>query len=69
MAEAQSVITDEMRKLIGVESEPWLHATSQIAKIEETSGRLGPMVIVTTETIYRRGNTIVAKLRGTGIRY
>ena len=155
MAEAQSVITDEMRKLIGVESEPWtvevektdvrmfarsvghtdpifydeteakqrgypsivappgylgtpifmpgrpqrgapqlnipyhrrlnggteieyfddicagavLNATSQIAKIEETSGRLGPMVIVTTETIYRRGNTIVAKLRGTGIRY
>ncbi|HEY8836399.1 MAG TPA: hypothetical protein VIO16_01710 [Dehalococcoidia bacterium] len=52
-----------------MESEPWLHATSQIAKIEETSGRLGPMVIVTTETIYRRGNTIVAKLRGTGIRY
>jgi hypothetical protein len=46
-----------------------LTATSHIAGIEETAGRLGPMVITTTETVYRRGDQVVAKLRGTGIRY
>lgn len=46
-----------------------LTATSHISEIEETAGRLGPMVIVTTETVYRRGEQVVAKARGTGIRY
>jgi N-terminal half of MaoC dehydratase len=46
-----------------------LTATSHISEIEETAGRLGPMVIVTTETVYRRGDQVVARLRGTGIRY
>lgn len=46
-----------------------LSATSKLTDLEETSGRLGPMLIVRTETIYRRGGQIVAVQRGTGIRY
>jgi hypothetical protein len=46
-----------------------LQATSRLADLEETSGRLGPMLIVRNETVYRRDGQIVAILRGTGIRY
>ncbi len=46
-----------------------LSATSKLTDLEETSGRLGPMLIVRTETIYRRDGTVVAIQRGTGIRY
>jgi hypothetical protein len=46
-----------------------LTATSKLAGLEETSGRLGPMLIVRTETTYRRDGKVVAILRGTGIRY
>ena len=46
-----------------------LSATSRLTELEETSGRLGPMLIVRTETVYRRDGTIVAIHRGTGIRY
>lgn len=46
-----------------------LTATSHIASIEETRGSIGPMLITTTETVYKRGDTVVAKSRGTGIRY
>lgn len=46
-----------------------LTGRSHIAGIEETTGRLGPMVIVTTETVYTRAGAVVAKTRGTGIRY
>jgi len=46
-----------------------LTASSKLTDLEETSGRLGPMLIVRTETIYRRDGTVVAVSRGTGIRY
>ncbi len=46
-----------------------LTATSKLTDLEETSGRLGPMLIVRTETIYHRDGQIVAIQRGTGIRY
>ena len=46
-----------------------LSATSRLGDLEETSGRLGPMLIVRTETVYRRDGKIVAIARGTGIRY
>lgn len=46
-----------------------LSATSKLTDLEETSGRLGPMLIVRTETIYRRDGEVVAIQRGTGIRY
>lgn len=46
-----------------------LTATSKVANYEETAGRLGPMLITTTETIYRRDGKVVAISRGTGIAY
>ena len=46
-----------------------LTATSKTTDLEETSGRLGPMLIVRTETTYRRDGTVVAIQRGTLIRY
>jgi hypothetical protein len=46
-----------------------LTASSKLTDLEETSGRLGPMLIVRTETIYRRDGKVVAVSRGTGIRY
>ena len=46
-----------------------LTATSKLTELEETSGRLGPMLIVRTETTYRRDGKVVAIQRGTGIRY
>lgn len=46
-----------------------LAATSRLADLEETSGRLGPMLIVRNETVYRRDGKVVAIARGTGIRY
>ena len=46
-----------------------LTATTKLAGLEETSGRLGPMLIVRNETVHRRDGKVVAILRGTGIRY
>lgn len=46
-----------------------LTATSMLTDLEETSGRLGPMLIVRNQTTYRRDGKVVAILRGTGIRY
>ncbi len=46
-----------------------LTATSKLTDLEETSGRLGPMLIVRNETVYRRDGKVVAIQRGTGIRY
>ena len=46
-----------------------LTASSKLTDLEETSGRLGPMLIVRSETIYRRDGKVVAVSRGTGIRY
>jgi hypothetical protein len=46
-----------------------LTATSMLTELEETSGRLGPMLIVYNQTTYRRDGKVVAILRGTGIRY
>jgi hypothetical protein len=46
-----------------------LTATSQIAEFEETKGRLGPMLIIRTQTTYRRDGAVVAIHRGTSIRY
>jgi hypothetical protein len=46
-----------------------LSATSMLTELEETSGRLGPMLIVRNQTTYRRDGKVVAILRGTGIRY
>lgn len=46
-----------------------LSATSKLTELEETSGRLGPMLIVRSETTYRRDGKVVAIQRGTGIRY
>jgi hypothetical protein len=46
-----------------------LTASSQLTEIEETSGRLGPMLILRTQTTYRRDGQVVAIMRGTGIRY
>lgn len=46
-----------------------LTATSMLTELEETSGRLGPMLIVRNQTTYRCDGKVVAILRGTGIRY
>jgi acyl dehydratase len=46
-----------------------LSATSKLTDLEETSGRLGPMLIIRSETTYRRDGEVVAVARGTGIRY
>ena len=46
-----------------------LTATSKISDIVERTGSLGPMLITTTETTYKRDGTVVAITRGTGISY
>ena len=46
-----------------------LEARSKLTEIEETRGRLGPMLIIRTQTTYRRDGQVVAIARGTGIRY
>jgi len=46
-----------------------LSATTKYTDFEETSGRLGPMLIVRTQTTYRRDDKVVAVSNGTGIRY
>jgi hypothetical protein len=52
-----------------IEAGDVLTATSMLTDLEETSGRLGPMLIVRNQTTYRRDGKVVAILRGTGIRY
>ncbi len=46
-----------------------LMATSKIVDLSEREGRVGPMLMVTTETTFRSGKEVVAVMRGTGIRY
>ena len=46
-----------------------LTATAKTVAYEETAGRLGPMLITRSETIYRRDGQVVAIARGAGIRY
>jgi len=46
-----------------------LEARSKLTDLEEASGRLGPMLIVRSQTTYRRDGKVVAIARGTGIRY
>jgi hypothetical protein len=46
-----------------------LQASSRVGDIKEAAGRMGPMLITTTETVYRRDGQIVAIMRGTGISY
>ena len=46
-----------------------LSSTSRISDIVERQGSLGPMLITTTETVYKRGNEVVAISRNTGISY
>jgi MaoC dehydratase-like protein len=46
-----------------------LMATSRIAELAERTGRLGTMLIVTTEMTYRRDDQVVAIARGTSIHY
>jgi hydroxyacyl-ACP dehydratase HTD2-like protein with hotdog domain len=46
-----------------------LSASSKVAEIVERAGSLGPMVITTTETTYKRDGKVVAISRGTGIAY
>ncbi len=46
-----------------------LTMTSKIVDIQEREGRLGKMLIIVSEMTYRRGDQIVAKMRGTLIRY
>jgi hypothetical protein len=46
-----------------------LQSTSRIAEFSERRGSLGPMLITSTERIYRRNGTIVAIARGTLIQY
>lgn len=62
----------------GTEVEPIQHvyagdrltAVSTLANLEGAVGRLGPMLIQTTETVYTNQNgVVVAKTRGTGLSY
>ena len=46
-----------------------LQASSRIADMVERRGSIGPMLITTSETIYRRNGDVVAIMRGTGIAY
>jgi hydroxyacyl-ACP dehydratase HTD2-like protein with hotdog domain len=46
-----------------------LTASSKVAEIVERKGSLGPMVITTTQTTYKRDGKVVAISRGTGIAY
>ena len=46
-----------------------LMATSKISDIAERRGSLGPMLITTTETTYKRDGKVVVITRNTGIQY
>jgi len=46
-----------------------LQATSKVADMVERTGSIGPMLITTTETTFRRDGKVVAITRGTGIQY
>lgn len=46
-----------------------LVATTTISDIKERSGSVGPMLLITRETTYRRDDDIVAILRATVINY
>jgi acyl dehydratase len=62
----------------GTEVEPIKHiyagdtltAVSSLADLQGTVGRLGPMLVQTTETVYtNQKGEVVAKTRGTGLSY
>jgi hypothetical protein len=46
-----------------------LVASTTISEIEERQGSVGPMLLITRETTYRRGDDVVAILRATVINY
>ncbi len=46
-----------------------LTMTRKLVDIQEREGRLGKMLIVVSEMTYRRGDQVVAKMRGTLIQY
>jgi len=46
-----------------------LVASTTISDVKERSGSVGPMLLITRETTYRRGDDIVAILRATVINY
>ena len=47
-----------------------LTATSKLVDLSELEGRLGPMLVSVTETVYRnQDGKDVARMRGTGIQY
>jgi hypothetical protein len=46
-----------------------LVANTMISEIKEREGSVGPMLLITRETTYRRGDDVVAILRATVINY
>ncbi|HXF56211.1 MAG TPA: MaoC family dehydratase N-terminal domain-containing protein [Actinomycetota bacterium] len=46
-----------------------LVATSRIVEVKQRAGRVGPMLIITRETAFRRGQATVARVRATVINY
>jgi len=46
-----------------------LTMTSKVVDLQEREGRLGKMLIMVNEMTYRRGDQVVAKMRGPLIRY
>ncbi len=61
---------NEYEFLKPVQAGDTLSATSKLAEIRERDGRMGKMLITTSETTYKNQNgEVVAKARGTGISY
>ena len=46
-----------------------LTATTRIVEVKQRDGSIGPMLLITRETTYRRGEETVATLRATVINY
>ncbi|HEY8489586.1 MAG TPA: MaoC family dehydratase N-terminal domain-containing protein [Dehalococcoidia bacterium] len=46
-----------------------LTATTKIVDLQERQGSIGKMLITVRETTYKRGDQVVAKMRGTTINY
>jgi hydroxyacyl-ACP dehydratase HTD2-like protein with hotdog domain len=59
----------EIEYLDTIQAGDVLTASSKVADIVQRQGSLGPMVITTTETTYKRDGKVVAISRGTGIAY
>ena len=46
-----------------------LVATTRIVDVQERTGSIGPFILITRETTYRRGDDVVARARATVINY